>query len=402
MNVLKYIFYFILFFGLFYVEVIELPSGITISQLWKMPFFFFMAVYIILYRAKKIPTFVKLKGWIAFKQLIITDIFNTSFLSNIMQLTKNAMFPIMFYFFNLAFHDSRKLEKLTLTISQYFILTCIPFMLGWIPSIEDGLMYGDYVGFTGIFGAQHAAASVVTISIIVILRHLEECKSHVWSKLYNFGLCIIGCYAVYATLARTGWVMLALGVIILYLPSHINTKQFVRMLCSICLIIFAYTYLYNNSELFRAKVEDRDVETGYQYEKGSGRLIFAQVSLSLWEEGNLGDKLFGVGLDQLQDNMYDKIGHRIFSHNGFIDALVANGLIGLFLMVLFIFYMLYFVFKCKHTPYFRLGLILSIQYIAFQATQGGGLFQIDLFMALIFVAMLKQKSLILHNEHINN
>ena len=73
---------------------------------------------------------------------------------------------------------------------------------------------------------------------------------------------------------------------------------------------------------------------------------------------------------------------RIFSHNGFVDALTINGLIGIFLFFLFFFLIFKFILQQKTSKYFRINFTFIIMYLSYQLTQGGVTFGTDIFLAL--------------------
>lgn len=386
-RLIKYIAYFIIFFIVFYFETVELPNGIKVSQVWKLPFFLAIIVYILSHSPFGRPDFVKVRYLMSLKQIINYG----SFFNNIMEMFKYSMFPLLYDFINRVFKFSRNLERILLVVSQYFILTCIPFLLGIFHERVDGLSYGDFQAFTGIFGAQHAASSILSLSLFVILNHLKNNKLPSFEKFYNYFLCAVSILSIYRAFTRTGWVMCAIGIIVLYFPPKVQLKQVLKYSLIVLSFLVAGLILFHSVPEFRAKLSDQDVVSGNSIQKGSGRLIFAFFSLQLWNEGNIVQKFFGFGLDGVMDNMESNIGLRLFSHNGFIDALSANGLIGLFLMFWYLISLFKNIQKCKGTSFYRLCLAMLFIYVSFQATQGGGLFQIDLLMALTFVMMNKQR-----------
>ena len=100
-------------------------------------------------------------------------------------------------------------------------------------------------------------------------------------------------------------------------------------------------YFYSKDTALQGRVmqqtiynNDTDEQTYDQI--SSGRLTLSLVNLESYWESNLLSKLFGMGFQYSTDVMYKKIGMRKVSHNGFVDALVHNGLLGL------IFYLIYF------------------------------------------------------------
>lgn len=380
MQQLKYIGAFILFFLLFYLDT--LLDNAAFSYSWKILFVAIIIIYLISKPFIPSPKFIKIKVLWALEQIVNIGSLTGSFIFNTLLSVRSLMLVFLFVFFERKFQFSTiKLYNLLIKISQFFALSCLIFMLGILK--QPVTVGGDYNGFTGLFGAVHATAAVMSTVSIILLFHIKTTKLCIQAKIFNLLLAIVSIIATYGAYTRTGWVMLLTGLVVLYIPTKIKLKQIIASCFAMIAVIGICLFLYENVDSFRYRINDISPETGMQYAKGSGRNIYRAVSVELWEDGNINEKLWGVGLTKLMDNMYDKIGARIFSHNGYIDALTANGLIGLGLMIAFIIYMSLFVYKRRHTPYGRLGFVVIIQYVAYQATQGSSLFQIDLINALI-------------------
>lgn len=72
------------------------------------------------------------------------------------------------------------------------------------------------------------------------------------------------------------------------------------------------------------------------------------------------------------------------AHNGFVDMLARNGIVGLLLMFLMLIALFAFIRRRKQCPTYRLALALWLMNFSFQVTQGGSMFHTDLLYALTF------------------
>ncbi|MCH5331965.1 MAG: O-antigen ligase family protein, partial [Alistipes sp.] len=272
---------------------------------------------------------------------------------------------------------------LLVTITQFFALSNIPFMLGLIESPAHSILMNDMEGFTGIMGAVHATAGVMSTSTVILLYHLTHRKHNITGYIYNTLLVAITTYATYLAFTRTGWVMLVAGILIIFLPTKLKVVNIVFFCATIATIGFIAAKLYNEVEYVKYRVDDIDPDTETELLRGSGRNQYREISLNLWKRSPISEKFFGVGLTRVMDNMNDVMGARIFTHNGYIDSLVANGIIGLAMMLLYILSLFIFLIKHRHSQYVRMGFAILMQYVLYQATQGHNLFATDLLYAQI-------------------
>lgn len=151
----------------------------------------------------------------------------------------------------------------------------------------------------------------------------------------------------------------------------------------------AYLYMLNNDERFYNRINDVINDGEYQADAGSGRLIYASISLNMFQNSDTAEQLIGNGIDPLMDNMERAIGLRIYSHNGWIDALTGNGIIGLFLLVVFCFTAFIYSIRHRKEKYAEITISCIIMYISYQSTQGGVFFYQDLLVAIAFALIIK-------------
>ena len=220
-----YILSFLPFFLLFYSESNSI-GGLKISQLWKLPLLLFLIWYVFQKRHKASPVWTQTYYWLSLKHL-----FNSGMVK---QLFGNIQDGLTFLFLPLGFNFCQNawtkdfLSRFLLCVCQYFILTNIPFLFFGMESKKEGISYGDFQAYTGIFQNQHAMSIIMGICIIVILYNFKLGRFRQWGViLYNVLLLVLGAYSMYLGFARTGWLMCLLGVSILYMPRTMQVRQWI-------------------------------------------------------------------------------------------------------------------------------------------------------------------------------
>jgi len=281
------------------------------------------------------------------------------------------------------------LVNLIKVLSIFIVVSAIPFHLGLIRPLGsayniDIYEAGDNVySYVGIFQNAHASAIVTSMSVINLMFLYFITK-----KKYLIVLVGIGFYSIYSSYVRTSYLMLIVGVLILL---HMIIKKKLRMsfLYYFLLILtsFLFYYLYNNDAVFSARLIGK---TKYMSENrsisseniSSMRTVIWYTNLAFWSEGNLIEKIFGYGDELSKDNMMKKTGMRVFSHNGFIDKLVQDGIIGLGLFMFYLFYIYKLVSINKDALFYPLGFATFSCYVFFNITQGGNIFLFEILFAL--------------------
>lgn len=382
MRLIKYIIYFLFFFTLFYLESFQVTPAITFSQLWKIPLVFFMIAYILSKKNIIRPKFNKVAYLHGAKNLFNQAIF-TNPITNIIETFRFSNFPLLYDTINIYFKDTYKLQKFLIRISQYVILSSIPFLLGFLESVNEGrIKFGENPAYSGIFQNSHSASIVTTFALLVLIHQIKTYKLNFFLKIYNLLLIVLGLYALYLAFVRTGYLMFAIGIIVLFLPNRFQIRQWVVLSAIAFTLSSIFIYFMETNESFRYRILDQD-KRGEQSSLGSGRLDFATYSLLYWYEGDMLQKVFGRGLDNVEDNLERKTGMRIFSHNGFVDALAINGIIGITIFITFLYLIYNNIRKNKSSSTYRLALAMFFCFLSFQATQGGAGFPIDLYMVSV-------------------
>lgn len=380
---IKSIFICIFLFFLFYFEPYKIGS-FTFSQIWKLGFFLLLLFYIMLSQKKIIPRFIFMSYARASKNLINGGIF-TSFFTEAFNFVRYLMFPVMFETFNIHLKNLSRVEKLLTMFSQFVIISGIPFILGLTRSLGENIMINDFESYVGIFQFPHAASSTTAIAVIILLYNIFFRENNLRYKIINFSISIFGIYLIYMTYVRTGYLMFFVGSMIMFFPKKISIKQILTWTFMIFSIIITFIYLIKTNETFHNRIFD--IRNGQQSILGSGRLIFWIESLHLWQESDLVSKFFGVGMESLYDWLEKSYGLRVYAHNEFFTQLSVNGILGILLLLGFLYTLWIFIRDRRACPSYHLSVSIFFLYLSLMFTQGGNWFQVDIFMALLFVQL---------------
>ncbi len=379
----KYLLLFIPFFLLFYSESINVGEA-TISQLWKIPLLIYLIYYLFQYRHKLSPAWSQGYYWLSLKHLVNSGGIRYLF-SNIQTGISFLFLPLLFNYFQNKF-NKENVEKILLCVSQYFILTNIPFLFFNLQTQKQGHSYDDdIVAYTGIFQNQHAMSCIMGICIIVLLYFFKKGYYKNWPiKIYNTLLLILGAYAMYLGFARTGWLMCIFGIVVLFLPRSINVKQWIGIISTAIVLSTSFTFMMVTNKSFHDRVLDINIKTGKQQRLGSGREVYIANALELYASGNAFELAFGKSMTELKDYEYQKTGMRIYAHNGFVTLLVTDGAIGVLIKLISMTLLLAFIIKKRRCPTYNAALAFWMMNLSFQLTQGGHVFHSDLLYALTF------------------
>ena len=378
----RYVLLFIPFFLLFYSEALEL-GGMTISQLWKLPLLGYLIYYLFQYRRFPTPIWSQVQYWSSLKNLVNAG-HASGFMLNMLSAVKSAFMPLLFNYLNSKPWSASRLRRVLLVVAQYFILTNVPFLLG-MKAQKMGVDYGGFVAYSGIFQNQHAMSVIMAICIIVILSEFRQGTfSSRMSRLYNAALMLLGGYAMYLGFARTGWLMFLLAVMVLYIPRNLQAREWMGIALAFTLLAGGFSCMFFTNERFHDRLVGNDLQTHQKINFDSGRSEYIGVALERYAHGTVPEWLIGVSYTEVASVMKQKTGMAIGAHNGFVDMLVDNGMVGLFLMLLFASSLLAFIWQRRGMPTFRLAMAMWVMYMSFQATQGGCMFHSDFLYALIY------------------
>lgn len=382
-NIKKYILLFIGFFLLLYSENINVSGGMKISQLWKMPLIAFLVYYIFQYRKKPSPDWTQVSYWLSLKHLINGQLCK-SMVSNIQDGITFLFLPLLYNFFYNVLNRGT-MRKCLLCVSQFFILTNIPFLFFGMESNQRGKNYGSFQAFSGIFQNQHAMSIIMAISVLVLL-HYFRCGvfRDKATKAYNIFLMVLGAYAMYLGFARTGWVMCVIGICILFIPKGLQVRQWAGIATISGALCVGFSFMMVTNKAFHDRILDINSATGQKKELGSGRGALIANALELYASGNCFEMACGYSMAGLKEYEKEKVGRPLFAHNGFVTLLVTDGAVGLLLELLSMFLLLRFIVSRRKCPAYRLAIASWVMNVSFQMTQGGHIFHYDLMYAMVY------------------
>lgn len=226
---------------------------------------------------------------------------------------------------------------------------------------------------------------IMGICIAVILHFFKTGRfESAGAKCYNIVLLGIAAYAMYLGFARTGWLMCLLAIIVLFWPKDATARQWLGIIGVSVALAGGFAYMMVTNEMFRDRVMGNNLQTHEKMNIDSGRSEYSAAALERYANGTLLEQIIGMSTQDEMDYILLKTRNRVGAHNGFVDMLARNGIVGLLLMFLMLIALFAFIRRRKQCPTYRLALALWLMNFSFQVTQGGSMFHTDLLYALTF------------------
>ncbi|WP_434926541.1 hypothetical protein [Shewanella sp. HL-SH2] len=384
-------FLFFIFFLAVYLEPLSI-FGVKVSLLWKAALLGAIFIYSIsdlrITKLNLISYLYSLKHIISFGAI-------HSFFESFMELVKTSTIPLILHFFSTLYNRSPKQAERVVNqtisfVSISLLLFNIPFVFGFLPELSSGIaltaLGGDETGYSGPFQNGHAASITMGAVGLYFLYKITVQKDKVMKYLYCI-LLVFALFIIFKTLVRTGLLMILIGLLT-FLYSFYGIRWFIKFTPFLILIILVLTLVVSNNEaimlrLFDGSVYEREHEHWF-YNVGSGRLWMGWTNLVYWFDSGLFGWVFGTGIGPSKDNMEAVVGIRVFSHNGFVDALTHNGLIGLYLYIMILSLSYKLIRNCKghNKNMFALAVSMFVSYLLFVLFQGGSRFFLDVLFVL--------------------
>lgn len=392
---LKMILFYFFIFLLLYIEPIAI-GGIKISILWKILLLATISLPIIINIAtkKRIEPFVFFAILLSIKMLFSISSFEY-FNITIGIVAKNLLLPMLFLFFVLKF-TSEQLIFFAKHFSILIILSFVPFILGILEPMSEGYAlvgFGlkDSFGLIGVFQKAHAASETLG-TVLIVLFYFFQNEKNKYMKLMFVGLLGLGVYELILTYARAGMLIAFIGMFYLWIKEK-GSKKYITAIMLIVPIVFMSIYMYSTDPVFQMRIND---ENAYNKNKdmgsdriGSGRLKYAETALNNWYEEGLTSHIMGLGMGYGLIKMEQAIGSPIFAHNGYIQILQQEGLIGLFLFLLYLFSLLKYIYNRKANMYYKISMAIVLGYLTEMLVQGNFVFALDVLIAA-FLALMKK------------
>jgi hypothetical protein len=385
----KYLFYFIVFFAILFLDKMSGTGSYaetnsdSFAKLWKATLLVMMLLWLfnkgLLFRNPKVAN--------AYYGLSIKNLINLNLmpLRDLSMTLKLLNLPVLISFFS---HYLRKKNAalVLFVICQFYILTYPPFLTGLLDGSYNKVYGDDTYAFVGIFQNPHSAAVTMSICVTYILFVLKSQKRRdfIYNRTYNYLLLTIGLYGLYSSYARMGWLMAVIGVVVVFFPKRFKWNLLLQYTILMLIATIIAIFVVKNNDVLYRRLTDQDVVNGWEREShvGSGRLIYWNTSLELFAESGLPGWVIGTGYDAIPEYQQKKNGLHILSHNGFIDVLVSNGIVGLIILIVFFTYLFSYIRSYKNGQYYRLLISVYLSYLAYWVFQGTVYFSLDLLVAL--------------------
>lgn len=362
-------------------------GGQEMAYIWKLPLLIFLFVGVL---GQKIDfNFLILAYVFAIKNLISTSFFDYP-VDAIINFSKYLTIPLVVHWIYLninSIESLKKLRMLPIYLSGFLIISNIPYYLGVFSAPVSKTMLwmedSSLDGLVGILGAPHYTSALLSIACIVILEFIVNKRGPMLINLVLGPLLVLGVFFLFKTYTRTGWLMFVVGISILF-ARKITFKDAGKILAVSVLLFAGLIFLYQTNEGFRRRVMDDRAgqEDKSAYETvGSGRLQIAAVYLENLYESNFATYLVGMGMQESQNRYEKKDGMPLFAHNGFVQTLVDNGILGFILYLVF----LYSVFRSisrSNSSHNQLTVAIFFMFISCLLTQQANYFLLDLFLSL--------------------
>ncbi|RUT77875.1 O-antigen ligase family protein [Ancylomarina longa] len=378
--------WFVLFFLAFFLKSYSI-GGQEMAYVWKMPLLIFLIISVLGQDVKY--SFLILGYAFALKNIVNVSFFHFP-IDAIINLTKYLSIPIIIHWIYLNVNTPRALKTLRIVplyLSAFYILSNIPFYFGVFSAPVSATMLWmedtSLDGLVGILGAPHYTSAMLAIASIVILEFVVKKRGDFRLNFILAPLFLIGVFFLFKTYTRTGWLMFVVGVIVLFIRK-ISIKDLGKIAMVGLLLFGGLIALFQTNEGFRRRVMDERTgqEDKSSYETvGSGRLEIAQVYLENLYESNFVTYLVGMGMQESQNRYEKKDGMPLFAHNGFVQTIVDNGIIGFLLYLAFLYTLLDAIRKSK-SSHNQLAVAIFFMFISCLATQQANYFLLDVFLAI--------------------
>ena len=371
--IIGYLFFFVVFLLLQYSEGFPPIRGLSIAQLWKM-FVLLWFFYILFKYDRKWFPFEKISYLCSVLCFLCPAIVSDPF-SIVIHASKQLPMVLFFHFWIARYSKKQNvLETILYSLAQYISILSLVCLLGIVRpvvSYKSADAYGESMEYySALFGAVHAASSYFCIALFILLYGFKNGRFvKKTQKIYNAFLIVVLLFSLYKSFVRTGWLMFGIGCFFMFFNREdFNVKKILRYAIIVTSVVIGGYWQFQNNSSLKARITERTVynKSGEVKINGSGRFTFWTISLTKYMENDAYGLLFGKGINAAKDDMADVLGHRLVSHNHFIDTLSQYGIVGLVLLVLYFYAIYRFIIRYgRGSPYQRLSKIIFMAYVIF-------------------------------------
>ncbi|HYE34677.1 O-antigen ligase family protein [Methylocaldum sp.] len=405
-NFARFALFFSIFFVLIYFEG-DSFSGIKISLLWKGVVFSILIFLILPFQFYKIPVFILIGYIVSIKHLLTVGWFDY-FSETVLLMVNSITVPLVYTYLTTAAkvkHNSaifyKKVERFLAFFSISIVLSNVPFLMGALESRHATFDFASFglegQGLSGIFQGSHAASSTIAVAALYITMFLTLPAVRGKLRFIAVGLFLLAGFALYKTYVRTGYLMFVVGLyFVLFYGGRFSEK--LKNLSLALVVVLGMFLAVKSDEAFVMRILDQrkwGQEKGAEENIGSGRFRIWQVHIEDWLASGSVGIVIGNG-QPLSKELYARHtgGRPLFSHNGYIEALVSNGIIGFALFISYLYCMWKYISASPNTLYKRLATCMFFMYLIFMLVQGGNPFFIEVILAVsIFLSRWSRLSI---------
>lgn len=380
-------------------------GSVSFIIVWKT-ILIFVLVFLLIIKGKRINNYIKLgylfalKIWLSYGAFMYISDTIDSF-------SKFILIPLVAHF-TLNYITEKNFYKFInfiKIISIYTIISTIPFLLNLLEPNSEGYnlsTYGvaDSFGFAGLYQSEHSASVNMAISIIVLTYFLLKSNNNFY-RFFYFALISLGLYVEYITYVRTGYLgLLAGSYFLLYKGQKLKMK--LKMIFLAGIISIGLFSLYKNDKVLQMRLEDKTVyrENTSVDDLGSGRLMFAKTNIENLFESNIAVIFFGLGREYSQGLMEKKIGYHLVSHDGYVDALTDNGILGLIIFLSMLYQTYIIIQKNKINRLYNITISVFIIFLTVTLTQSFYFFFLNGILSMLLI-MLNQQGVNRNKNYLN-
>lgn len=389
----------LILFILLYLEPVNI-GPVKFSHVWKIVAMYLCVLSIILALIQNRSRYVMsdlyrsntLKvGYLFFAWAVFAGMTHEGALESII-IASQRLLPVMFLHYLLLYRYKAEDTVYSLTFLVIFVMfSTIPFNLQLLKPLGQGydvvsILGAEKLGFVGIFQNQHAAA--ITLGLCAIIATISYLQESYFSKKTMAGFIAIYLFVtLIMTYTRSGLIAYIAGIIV-YLKLIGKVSSLMRF--AIISVIAGSIFMYSFSEMDMLKSRLLG-KTMYNQDSSvsadsisSGRLSFWKSALEIFVEKEPYLWIVGIGEEQLKVEMKARVGMSIFAHNGLINELLNNGIVGLLLLLYY--YRCIFIDLRKITDKNIKTIALSVfsSWVTFIFFQGGE-FPLQSIIIILFV-----------------
>lgn len=369
-----------------YFDGLPLIYGLNYGTVWKGLFIVALLFIIINNRNDNLSRVEKsvFFGYIFSLWPLITGVINGN-MEQEFYIAFQRLFVVTIYHCAILYFTDKSVYRFIISFSIIIVSTAPLFYFGLIASQHAGYSLekiGGGSGFIGIFQTPHGASQILSLLFVIVFGMFLAKNPIIGSRqqglfYYVITAGLLGLTAL--TFVRSGLIAISVGVIVLIYGLRKSSIAKSCLYIFSMIIMCAYLFVYYE-DFFQVYLNRLLGLTGYIQRDSisidtvsSGRTLIWEGAMNVHINSDILQKIFGIGQENLIQEMYQVIGVAVFAHNGFLNELITHGYIGLALLILWLFYLFKDTKKnkSKNPEYMVVFLALLFAWIAFHFFQGG-------------------------------